>query len=302
MSPVPVPDLRDPAPAEWPTLALLAVAYAGWAAVTLGAPPAWVAVPLLAPILALHSSLQHEALHGHPTRHAGINEALVFPALGLLVPYRRFRDTHLAHHDDPKLTDPYDDPESNYLDPAVWDGLSRWRRRLHLFNNTLLGRMLVGPAIGMWSFLTADIRAMRAGVPGVARAWVLHALGAAPVLGVVLAGGMPLWAYLLACYLALSILKIRTFLEHRAHERHAARSVIVEDRGPLAFLFLNNNLHAVHHAHPGVPWYRLPALYAARRATFLERNGGYRYPSYAEVFRRHFLRRKDPVAHPLWRR
>jgi fatty acid desaturase len=36
------------------------------------------------------------------------------------VPYLRFRDTHLAHHHDPNLTDPYDDPESNFQDPAVW--------------------------------------------------------------------------------------------------------------------------------------------------------------------------------------
>jgi hypothetical protein len=33
---------------------------------------------------------------------------------------------------------------------------------------------------------------------------------------------------------------------------------------------------------------------------FLRRNGGYRYRSYGEVFLRHFLRRKDPVPHPLY--
>ena len=113
---------------------------------------------------------------------------------------------------------------------------------------------------------------------------------------------MPLPAYIAAAYGALSVLKIRTFLEHCAHERARGRTVIVEDRGPLAFLFLNNNLHVVHHMHPRVPWYRLPALYAARRRRFREINEGYVYRSYAEVFRRHFWRAKDPVAHPLWRR
>ena len=57
--------------------------------------------------------------------------------------------------------------------------------------------------------------------------------------------------------------------------------MIIEDRGPLALLFLNNNLHAVHHAHPRLPWYRLPGEYARRRDEFLRRNGGYRYGSYA---------------------
>jgi fatty acid desaturase len=78
--------------------------------------------------------------------------------------------------------------------------------------------------------------------------------------------------------------------------------VVIEDRGPLAFLFLNNNLHVVHHMHPRVAWYRLPALYRARADHYLARNDGYRYASYAEVFRRHFLRAKDPVPHPLWKR
>ena len=100
-----------------------------------------------------------------------------------------------------------------------------------------------------------------------------------------LVGTMPVWAYVLGCWGGLAILRIRTFLEHQAHERAAARSVVIEDRGPLALLFLNNNFHAVHHAHPRLPWYRLPGEYARRRDEFLRRNGGYRYRSYGEVFR-----------------
>ena len=114
-----------------------------------------------------------------------------------------------------------------------------------------------------------------------------------------LIGTMPFATCVAAAYLAFSILKIRTFLEHRANERVRGRSVVVEDRGPLAFLFLNNNLHALHHANPRVAWYRLPALYAERRAQVLERNEGYAYRSYAEVLRRYLLRTKDPVPHPL---
>jgi fatty acid desaturase len=76
--------------------------------------------------------------------------------------------------------------------------------------------------------------------------------------------------------------------------------VIIEDRGPLALLFLNNNLHAVHHARPKLAWYQLPDEYARRRDDYLRRNGGYRYASYGEVLASYFLRRKDPVAHPIW--
>ena len=116
------------------------------------------------------------------------------------------------------------------------------------------------------------------------------------------AGQMPWWAFGLSVYGALAILKIRTFLEHRAHEDARGRTVVIEDRGPLALLFLNNNLHVVHHMHAMVPWYRLPRLYRENRQRYLSRNAGYRYASYAEVFRRYFWRAKDPVPHPLWPR
>ena len=97
-----------------------------------------------------------------------------------------------------------------------------------------------------------------------------------------------------------SLIKIRTFLEHRAHEAHRARTVVVEDRGPLSLLFLNNNFHVVHHCHPNVPWYDLPALYRGNRDHYLRRNEGYVYRSYAQIFARYLLRAKDPVPHPIW--
>jgi fatty acid desaturase len=294
---------RNRACLETPTLILVAATYAAWAVATVhaGAMGPWVAVPLVAVILALHSSLQHEMLHGHPFRDQRLNDALVFPALGLLVPYERFKEMHIAHHYDPLLTDPHDDPESNYLDPAVWERLGRPMRLILSANNTLLGRMALGPMVGMIWMWREDARLMAGGDRAVIRAYGLHALGVVPVVAWLLwVGTMPVWAYLAACWGALGILRIRTFLEHRAHERSGARSVIIEDRGPLALLFLNNNFHAVHHAHPRLPWYELPRAYFERQDQFLRRNGGYRYASYAEVFRRHLLRRKDPVAHPLW--
>lgn len=291
-----------PTHTEWPTLAILVACYGLWALAVFWAAAVWLplGIGLAALAIALHSSLTHEVLHGHPFRNALLNEALVFACVGLIVPYRRFRDLHLAHHHDEVLTDPYDDPESNYMDPAVWERLPRWGRAVLRANNTLAGRLLLGPAIGIWCLLRDDVRAIRAGEPGVLKAWVLHAMGVVPVVVLVALSPMPFWAYLVAAYAGMSILKIRTFLEHQAHERASGRTVVIEDRGPLALIFLNNNLHVVHHMHPRAPWYRLPGLFAQNRDTYLRRNGGYYYRSYAEVFARHFLRAKDPVPHPLW--
>lgn len=296
--------LRTLRKVEWPTLILLVSCYAGWAACTtvISGLSVLAGVGLTGIAIALHSSLCHEVIHGHPFRSQKLNDLLVFPALTLVIPYGRFRETHLAHHQDAALTDPYDDPETNYLDPAVWRRLPFSLRRLLQFNNTLAGRLLIGPLVGLAVFIRSELRLARDGAPGVRMAWLLHLPQASVViLWLAKAGSIPAWAYLFSVWIGLSILKIRTFLEHQAHERPRARTVIVEDRGPLSWIFLNNNLHVVHHMHPRVPWYRLPDLYAENRERYRSRNAGYVYPSYRDIFRRHFRNAKDPVPHPLFR-
>lgn len=298
--------MTRPAPAaapvvEWPTLLLLLGTLAIWG---LGTTVAYTALPVLGIVMAgvaiaQYSSLQHELLHGHPFRSAAVNEALGTLALGVTVPYGRFRTTHLAHHHDPVLTDPYDDPESNYLDPVVWHRLPGWMQLLMRVNNTLAGRVILGPLLGNLRWLQTEARELRLATPGVRRDWALHLLGLVPVVLWLWWAAMPWWGYALALWLGHALLKIRTFLEHRAHEAARARTVLIEDRGPLALLFLNNNLHVVHHMHPAVPWYDLPALYAKNREHYRRRNDHYIYRSYAEIFRRYALRAKDPVPHPL---
>ena len=298
---MPAPTPADTPAVEWPTLIVYLATLAVWAGGTTalyGLSPV-LGILLTGIAIAQYSSLQHEALHGHPFRSARLNEALVTAALTLTVPYGRFRDTHLAHHHDPILTDPYDDPESNYLDPAVWARLPAPAQWLLRANNTLLGRVVLGPLLGNALWLASEARLVLSGDRGARRDWALHGLGLLPVLAWLWVAAMPWWAYLLAAWIGHGLLKIRTFLEHRAHEAARARTVVIEDRGPLAFLFLNNNLHVVHHMHPAVPWYRLPALYARNRDHYLRRNDGYAYRSYAQIFRAHLLRAKDPVPHPL---
>ena len=291
---------RSRAPArrwETQTIALLFGCY-GLLALALFAPlPVWVAIPVLAVAVTLHSSLQHEVIHGHPTPWQPLNAALVWPALGVCVPYGRFRDTHLEHHKDATLTDPYDDPESNYMDPKVWHRLPAPARVLLRANNTLLGRITLGPAVSMavfyaqeWRLVITDGR--------VRRVCLLHLPAVALVLGLVWLAPLSMGVYLIGVYIGHGILRIRTFLEHRAHAHAAARTVIIEDRGPMALLFLNNNLHVVHHMHPHVAWYDLPALYRANKDRYLARNKGYRYASYGSVFRAYLLTAKDPVPHP----
>lgn len=291
-----------PKGAEWGTFALILLCHGVWGIALFVLPQLSLVLAGVVAMLmiALQSSLCHEVIHGHPFRNQRLNEALVFLPLNLAIPYERFRDTHLAHHDDDRLTDPYDDPESNFHDPALWAQLPVWRRRLLRVNNTLLGRMVIGPALGQICFMRGDWQRIRAGERAVLRDWILHAVGAAAVLAIVAVAPMGLAVYALAAYGALALLKVRTFLEHQAHDDKHGRTAIVEGRGFFAFLFLNNNLHIVHHLHPGVPWYHLPRLYRAGKAGYQAANHGYVLPSYGAVFARYFLRAKDPVPHPLW--
>ena len=113
---------------------------------------------LLAFLIALHSSISHEILHGHPTKNDFINSIFVFPAVGIFIPFLRFKDTHLEHHKNENLTDPYDDPETNFIDPKKWENLGFFAQFILNINTTLLGRMLIGPVISQYKFIKSDIR------------------------------------------------------------------------------------------------------------------------------------------------
>ncbi|MEM6498537.1 MAG: fatty acid desaturase [Pseudomonadota bacterium] len=286
---------------EWPTLLIAIVCYVGWLTTVvcydLAGP--WLSGLLLVILLTLHSSLQHEIIHGHPFRSRQANTLLGSIPLGLLVPFERYRDLHLRHHRDHHLTDPYDDPESNYLPHDAWRGLPRSAQMVLWFNNTLLGRMALGPAISLSELYRQDLGHIRRHDLAVVRAYLWHGLGLVAVGAMLMfVSNMPWWLYGLCAYLAMSVLKIRTYLEHCAFETVTHRTAIVEDRGLLSLLFLNNNLHAVHHRRPGLAWYELPRHYRQHRAAYVKRNNGYVLPSYGFIIRRYLLRCKDPVAHP----
>ncbi|MFM7273267.1 MAG: fatty acid desaturase, partial [Gammaproteobacteria bacterium] len=130
---------------EWPTLLLLLACIAAWMALTAAWPllPFWVVAPGVAVLLTLHSSLQHEILHGHPTRWRTLNHLLGNIPLSLWLPFARYRETHLAHHVNHRLTDPLRDPESNYWRAADWEALPGWQRAVVQLESTLAGRVLL---------------------------------------------------------------------------------------------------------------------------------------------------------------
>jgi fatty acid desaturase len=287
---------------EWLTVGLIVLVYA-----TLGSLvwfhtvlPWWFILPVGATAAALQSSLQHEALHGHPTRSRKINEALVFLTPHFWLPYGSYRDTHLRHHNDAHLTHPHFDPESQYLLPEEWAALPGLKRELYLVNQTLGGRMLIGPAISIIRFWSAEFNALLSGHFDGLGNWRNFAFSSVIIVTYVGAVcNMPLWQYfLLIAYPGISLALVRSYCEHQAAQDVAHRTIIVEASPFWSLLFLNNNLHVAHHARPNLAWYELPAYYRAERENLIARNNGYLMKGYGEIFRRYFVRPKEPILYP----
>jgi fatty acid desaturase len=290
---------------ELPTLLLLIATYGAWLAATSRYAhwPFAIVAPLTAVLITLHSSLQHEIVHGHPTRWKSLNRLLAIVPLGLWIPYQRYRDLHHKHHFDARLTDPIDDPESYYWTAEDWARLSPLMRALLRIEQTFAGRIFVGSWLRIYMYWRWDLRNAWRGEPGIRAAWAEHLLWCIPViLWVKVLCGIPLWLYFLGMVIpANGILLIRSFAEHRALPGVRERVAIVERSWILGPLFLFNNLHSLHHESPGIPWYECPARYREERERLIAENGGLVYGTYFEVARRYLFRRHDVLQHPTGR-
>ena len=285
---------------EWPTLALALLIHLGWMLATVAAAslPWWLVLPVASWLMAWHMSLQHEVIHGHPTPVARLNDLIGSLPLNLWLPYARYKASHLGHHRG-ELTDPVDDPESQYVTAARYRRSGPLGRALMRGNNTLLGRLSFGPARAILFFLAGELRALVADDRAVRQAWLRHLPGVALVVAwLVLVCHLSLVRYiLLFVYPGFSLALLRSFAEHRAADQVSHRTAVVERTPLLGLLFLFNNLHVVHHLRPGLPWYRIPSAYRADRDRLLRDNGGLVYRGYGEVARRYLLRQHHA---PVW--
>ncbi len=290
-------------PVEWPTLGLASVIYSLWFAATFfhDRLPLWALIPVAAWTVAWHMSLQHEIIHGHPTSVRWVNTLIGVWPLALWLPFEDYRHTHLTHHNDERLTDPLDDPESYYWRQEDWYALGETGRFFVRLQSTLLGRIIFGPA---WSAAMLWKREMARLAHGEARALrdvALHLAELAVVLvWVVVFCKMSIVQYVLCfAYPGTALALVRSFAEHRAESQVERRTAIVERSWLLGSLFLFNNLHVAHHMRPAMPWYKLPRWYATNREALIERNGRLLYVTYFDVLRRYLLRPHDQTLHPL---
>jgi fatty acid desaturase len=198
------------------------------------------------------------------------------------------------------LTDPLDDPESYYLTKEDWQALGPLGRAAVRFQTLFVGRMLIGPAWAIGRFIKGELMLLLKGDTKHLGIWLRHGIGVALVLiWIKFICDLPVWFYCLCIvYPGTSLLLIRSFAEHRAAERVAERTAIVENAPVLGVLFLFNNLHAAHHAEPTLPWYEIPAWYRAHRERLIAENDGHLYDGYFDVIRRYLFRPHHWPEHP----
>lgn len=288
--------------ADVPTLLLGIGLYLGFFILTWNyhALPWWAVLCLGAPLICLHGSLQHEAVHGYPFRSRRLNRLFAGWALWLWMPYDIYVASHLKHHIDEDLTAPGIDPESNYLTQAQWSALSVPHQWVRQAMRTMAGRMLLGPGYYALRLLgELVIRVVTFDIAGL-RPWGWHLISTALVLyWVIGVCDIPFWGYVgLIAYPGTAMALLRSYAEHRAMPEEGHRTIILEAGWFWSIMFLWNNLHALHHREPGLAWWKRPQRYRDLRPALLESNGNYFVPGYAALARTYLLRPKEPILHP----
>ena len=285
---------------DGPTWLVALALYASWVLLIWYAArlPWWFIMPVGAYLIAWHFSLQHEAIHSFRGVPAALRFAVVFPPLGLWFPYPLYRKSHTTHHRDVQLTIPGLDTESYYVRQADWARMGSLNRDILMFNQTMAGRLLIGPILRLRMLVIRETRRIWEGDSSHVRHWAVHVV-AVGILFWFISGvcAFPWWQYcLLMAYPGMSLSLLRAFTEHRAAEDSQERTASVESNTLFGLLYLYNNLHVAHHLKPTLPWYEIPRFYRDHRHELLALNAEFVYRGYTQLARRYFL---TPVFSPV---
>ncbi len=221
--------------------------------------PFWgLLVPVLGIAMAFLFTLQHECTHRTPFRTGWINEWVGHACAVLLAqPFLWFRYFHLAHH---RFTnDPENDPElAGEGKPETW--------AQYLWHVSAIGywwakvQVVIGNAFGP---LDAPYLPPRTHARIRLEARVLLAVYALAAVALV---AMPsaFWIWPGPLLIGFPVLRLYLLAEH-AHCPSVA-NMFANTRTTLTnrtirFLAWNMPYHAEHHAVPGVPFHKLPALH-----------------------------------------
>jgi fatty acid desaturase len=222
--------------------------------------------------------------------------------LALWIPYDSYRSTHLQHHrhGGRHLTDVSRDPESFYLPAGTLRQSGAFMRAFYSINCTLAGRLILGPAIAIAQLWIREGRLVLCGDRRRMVIWTRHALAVAVVLlWTVGVCHIPILVYAaLVVYPSISLSQLRSFAEHHAAAELHLRTAAVEAHPVWALIFLNNNLHIAHHAHPKLAWYELPRAWRQMRESAIASGRVFR-GGYGELCKQYLFRPVISIEHPF---
>jgi beta-carotene hydroxylase len=246
----------------WPTVVLGLLLGLSYVAVVtmgvIGVLSLWLAAPLVAMITYLSYTVLHESVHGSITGNREslrwLNKALGYMAAWItMIPLTAHRYEHIAHHR-------YANDEAR--DPDFHVGTMR---------DSFIAPLRA--ALQAWASqfsYYAEHRWHNAPTNEKVQLGLEVSFALAPRLVMVAAG---YWAEGLALFVlawllgAIVLLYCFAYIVHRPHEqvgRYSDTSTILLPRpirGPLTWLWMYQNYHAIHHLFPRVPFYKYPDVY-----------------------------------------
>jgi fatty acid desaturase len=249
-------------------LTMLVTAAAATVALASSDHPGWIATVIVAGVtLATLFPPLHEAGHRSAFRTPALNEIVVWVcAVAMLQAPSFFREFHWQHHR--RTQDVQHDPEIAGA-PDLLDG---WPRNPFTYLLLVSGQALLFgklmftvssallPTASLWERLYPFIRAEKRRRIAWESRFVIVFLATSVWLGLRFVPGFA--AFLLAWPVAHVVLGFylmaeHTGLPHEGTQLHRTRTVV---SNPLVQWFMwNMPYHAVHHAHPGVPFHSVVA-------------------------------------------
>lgn len=239
------------------SLAVVAVFLANLGLYLQGITPLWATFLIFAVATYMSYTPLHEAAHGnihgnHP-HLKWINDACGYLcAQIIMVPYATHTVEHFTHH---RFTN-QSGKDPDFIVSRMGDGPVEFVQVLFRF----LWVQITFLFEGYWQQASRRERLTYAAEVGVAITWRLLLLSALPFLVWV---ALIVGAYLLGASFTVYWFAFRPHHPYTESARYKNTNSLIMPRWmrPLEWFWLGQNLHAIHHAFPKVPFYRYHALF-----------------------------------------
>ena len=290
---------------ECPTWLLIIVTYSAWMILTYHyeSIPLWISILTGSILVCLHGSLQHEAIHNHPTKIDWLNTTLVSFPLGIWMPYLLYKKFHLNHHETPKLSHPGLDTESFYVSQSTWNNIGPLAQSILWINQTILGRLIIGPPLFIITSIFTELKKVSSLSHERLTIYLNYVIFFIPTYyWIAIYCNINFLDYFL--FIALpghSLTMLRSYFEHKPGKNNSLSTAIIEGCPITRLVYLNNNYHLIHHLQQNLPWFKIKAEFEQNKEHYLNVNQHYYFKHHYELMIRYLFQPKDSPIHPHYK-